>query len=179
MLIRNYGLFWNREDVHWGWQKNPGHLQGVLVGAATTKPVDFREQVGVYALYDNNFNLIYFGQAGKGNGHKLFNRLKDHRNDRVADRWTKFSWFGTKFVKKDNNLSSDKASFQGNTSDALDHLEAVVLAVSEPPHNRQGGRFGSKVQQYRQYRDEDRLGVDEKTMVAELYKKIIINGDKV
>ena len=26
---------------------------------------------------------------------------------------------------------------------ALDHMEAIVLAVSEPPHNRQGGRFGT------------------------------------
>jgi hypothetical protein len=175
MLLRNYGLFWRRDNVFWGRQKNAGHLKGRSVNSVNSNPVDFREQVGLYALYDDNFKLIYFGQAGRGEGHKLFNRLKDHKNDRIADRWTRFSWFGTRYVKKDGKLSADKDGFQGSATDVLDHIEAVVLAVSEPPHNRQGGRFGAKVEMYRQYRDEDSLGIDEKGMIAEVYKQIVLD----
>lgn len=175
MLIRNYGLFWRRADVHWGWQKNAGHLKGKLITTPSSNPVDFRNQIGVYALYDDNFKLVYFGQAGRGKGHKLFNRLKDHKNDRVSDRWSRFSWFGTRFVKNNNELSSEKTGFQGGATEVLDHIEAVVLAVSEPPHNRQGGRFGNKVEQYRQFRDEDSLGVDELTMLSEVYKQIVLD----
>ena len=177
MLIRNYGLFWKRDDVFWGWQKKAGHLKGRWVGSAKSEPVDFRNQVGVYALYDDNYRLIYFGQAGRGSGHKLFNRLKDHTTDRIADRWTKFSWFGTRFVKQNNELSEEKSGFQGGATDVLDHIEAVVLAVAEPPHNRQGGRFGDKVQQFRQYRDEDSLGVDQVTMISELYREVVRDAE--
>lgn len=177
MLVRNYGLFWRRDDVFWGWQKKAGHLKGRAVRLAKSEPVDFRNQVGVYALYDDNYSLIYFGQAGRGEGHKLFNRLKDHKTDRIADRWTRFSWFGTRFVKKDNELSDEKTGFQGGATDVLDHIEAVVLAVAEPPHNRQGGRFGNKVQQFRQYRDEDNLGVDQTTMISEVYRQIILDAE--
>ena len=52
---------------------------------------------------------------------------------------------------------------------ALDHMEAIVLAVSEPPHNRQGGRFGTDVKQYLQFRDEDVLGLNEREMITALY----------
>lgn len=157
--------------MFWGRQKNAGHLKGRLAGAKKSKPVDFRDQVGLYALYDDTFRLVYFGQAGKGKGHKLFNRLKDHRSDRIAERWTRFSWFGTQFVKKDGSLSVEKNSHQGAQAEALDHMEAIVLAVSEPPHNRQGGRFGSKVEQYIQFRDENVLGLTEREMLAALYKR--------
>lgn len=172
MLIRNYGLFWHREDVFWGRQKNAGHLKGRLAGAKKSNPVDFREQVGLYALFDENYRLVYFGQAGRGAGHKLFGRLKDHLNDRIADRWSRFSWFGTRFVKNDGKLSVEKENFQGGKEAALDHMEAIDLTVSEPPHNRQGGRFGSNVEQYLQYRDEDVLGLNEREMIAALYNEL-------
>lgn len=170
MLIRNYGLFWHREDVFWGRPRNSGHLKGHPAGSKRSEPVDFRDQVGLYALYDDSYNLIYFGQTGKGKDHKLFKRMRDHCNDRVADRWTRFSWFGTRFVKANNRLSADKETHQGGLEIALDHMEAIVLAVSEPPHNRQGGRFGESVVQYLQFRDEDVLGLNDKAMLAALYR---------
>lgn len=170
MLIRNYGLFWRREDVFWGRKNNPGHLKGIPANSTKTPPTDFRNQIGLYALYDDNFSLVYFGQAGRGNGHKLFARLKDHTHDHIADRWSRFSWFGTKFVKKDCNLSSEKENFSAKKEEVLDQMEAVVIAVSEPPHNRQGGRFGSAVDQYLQVRDEDRLGLTTKQMIEHLYE---------
>ena len=174
MLIRNYGLFWHRNDVFWGRQKKAGHLMGRATGAKTSDPVDFREQRGLYALYDENYRLIYFGQAGKGSSQKLFDRLKDHTNDRNADRWSRFSWFGTQKVKMDGELSKEGATQQGDMKIALDHMEAIVLAVAEPPNNRQGGQFGSKVHQFNQYRDEDVLGPEQEGMIKEIYKHILL-----
>lgn len=178
MLIRNYGLFWQRDDVFWGRQKNSGHLKGRAASAKKSEPVDFRSQVGLYALYDENYKLVYFGQAGRGKGHKLFNRLKDHCHDRVSDRWTRFSWFGTRYVKANNQLSAEKENHQGGLEIALDHMEAIVLAVSEPPHNRQGGRFGTNVVQYLQYRDEDVLGLNDREMLAAIYRNQVSSGDQ-
>lgn len=46
-LIQSYGLFWDREEV--GWHDRGAKLFGV---ARTGRPVDFRNQVGIYALYE-------------------------------------------------------------------------------------------------------------------------------
>ena len=32
MLIRNYGLFWKRDQIHFGAGNNAGHLKGIRVG---------------------------------------------------------------------------------------------------------------------------------------------------
>lgn len=64
-LVMNYGLFWHRSRIVWGRGNNRGHLKGRL--AKTGTPVDFRDQRGVYCLYDDNFRLVYIGQAGGGN----------------------------------------------------------------------------------------------------------------
>ncbi len=96
MLIQNYGLFWRRDAVFWGRAKRPGHLKGFH--AKRAKPVDFRDQQGVYVLYDENYRLVYVGQAGGKNRHRLFDRLRQHRGDQLAGRWTKFSWFGVQGV---------------------------------------------------------------------------------
>ncbi len=53
MLIRNYGLFWQRKRIHWGSRGAACHLKGVMT--KTADPVDFREQHGVYALNDDGF----------------------------------------------------------------------------------------------------------------------------
>jgi hypothetical protein len=63
MLIHNYGLFWRRNDVYWGKPGDLGHLQGHPARSAFAI-VDFRDQQGVYCLYDDNFHLVYVGQAG-------------------------------------------------------------------------------------------------------------------
>src|SRR5208282_3263832 len=96
-LIHNYGLFWHRSDVLWGHQKVRGHLKGKLAKAKSGLPVDFRNQAGLYVLYDDSFRLVYVGQAGAGNQF-LFSRLRQHTRDALADRWTRFSWFGIKWV---------------------------------------------------------------------------------
>lgn len=148
MLIRNYGLFWNREKVWWGTggKGKAGSLLGIKSGSKKARPVDFREQRGVYVLYDTNFRIMYVGQAGGRATQCLFQRLKQHRDDHLAERWQLFSWFGTRAVlgealDKQNNIELKLAQ-------ALNHIEAILLAATEPPLNLQRGRFGSEVAQY-------------------------------
>jgi len=59
MLIQNYGLFWKRSDVFWGHQGVTGHLKGLKADNLKSDAVDFRNQQGVYVLYDDNFRLLY------------------------------------------------------------------------------------------------------------------------
>jgi hypothetical protein len=172
MLIRNYGLFWKRSWIHFGAGSNAGHLKGVRVAAKSSEPVNFRDQRGVYCLYDDNFKLVYVGQAGGKNDQRLFDRVKQHREDFVSERWTKFSWFGIRRVLQSNELSAETEAAHPDISDVLNHIEAILIAAAEPVHNRQGGRFGDAVDQYLQYRDHENFGPDLTQMVRDLWSKI-------
>jgi hypothetical protein len=149
-MIRSYGLHWTIERVDWG---KPGvGNSGTLLGAATrsknAKPVDFRRQRGIYVLYAD-YELVYVGQTGAGN-ERLFKRLKQHRNDHLSERWNRFSWFGTQWVTKANRLSEDTAAVAQTVEAALNILEAVSIAISEPKLNLQRGRWG-EAKKYFQY----------------------------
>jgi hypothetical protein len=156
MLIRNYGLFWRRDLIYFGRGSNAGHLKGTRVGALTSDPIDFRDQQGVYCLYDDNFRLVYVGQAGGKNNQRLFHRLKQHRKDALSARWSKFSWFGILQTTK-NGLGAEKKSVQPKVGEVLNHIEAILIAAAEPVQNRQGGRFGKKVIEFLQWKDEQNL----------------------
>ena len=51
-VIQNFGLFWERDHIDWGRQGpgNAGHLKGYVT--SPDSPVDFREQRGIYVLYE-------------------------------------------------------------------------------------------------------------------------------
>lgn len=172
MLVKNYGLFWRRSDIFWGSGPNAGHLKGVPANATTDSPVDFRDQQGVYVLYDGNFQLVYVGQAGAGEGQRLFRRLGNHRFDQLADRWERFSWFGVRAVNTNGNLRAEAQAAHPAISDVLNHIEAILIVAAEPRHNRQGGRFGDGVRQYIQYRDADALGPDQLRMIREIWERV-------
>ena len=146
MLIKTYGLFWRESEVFWGKPKVKGTLEGCWVGAKKSGTVDFREQRGVYVLYDNSYKMLYVGQAGRGN-HSLFSRLKDHTTDRLADRWSMFSWFSTRGVS-DENKALDDDTVETDLPKVLSHIEAILIAASEPPLNLQSGSFGNEVYKY-------------------------------
>jgi hypothetical protein len=175
MLIRNYGLFWQRSEIHWGAQgkaNNPGHLKGVPAKNLTADPVDFVGQQGIYALYDQTFTLVYIGQTGAGN-QRLLTRLRNHRSDHLADRWARFSWFGVRRVNQNGQLAAENAAAHPAIRDVLNHLEAILIAVAEPKNNLHSGPFGNGVQQYRQYRDVKSLGPREyKKMLREICEKM-------
>jgi hypothetical protein len=163
-IIRCYGLLWKAEDVFWGRGYQPGKLLGVWA-RALTKEVDFREQIGIYALYLGH-QMVYVGQTGSGSA-KLFVRLRKHRRDALAGRWDRFSWFGLRGVLRSGRLSMEKMKAGAKLSVALNHIEAVLIAAAEPTLNKQGGRFGKGARKYLQRRDP-RLGPTESEMLETL-----------
>jgi len=150
-MIRSCGLCWCEDNVFWGRQRNPGRLLGAASQSAKAVAVDFREQRGIYALYAE-YELVYVGQTGSG-GDRLFKRLKKHREDHLADRWNRFSWFGTQWVTKTHKLSNDTSAVHIDIPKMLNLLEAVGTAISEPRLKLQRGRWG-EAKKYFQVRDE-------------------------
>lgn len=139
-LIQSYGLFWDRDKVDW--------TGGQLLGVPSAKggAVDFRDQLGIYALYDREFRLLYVGQVGGGRN-TLLGRLRIHNTLRtgtraLADRWRYFSWFGVlRVLKGKNELAKRPDTRQTTLQDLLDALEAVAIEIADPDLNRQGGRL--------------------------------------
>jgi hypothetical protein len=166
MLIQNYGLFWKESDVFWGKGSKAGRLLGVSSKNTTAEPIDFREQSGVYVLYAD-YDMVYVGQAGAGK-QKLFNRLKRHRSDALAERWNRFSWFGTRRTLKTNDLGAEPEMKHSTLDQVLNHIEAILIHAAEPKQNRQGGRFGENVTQFLQQRDEY-LGPTQEEMIYEIW----------
>ena|SRR5271156_78488 len=170
MLIKNYGLFWKADDVFWGKPGKSGNLLGVRAKAQTSDPIDFREQTGIYVLYAD-YKIVYIGQAGYGYK-KLFDRLKNHLSDDLAGRWDLFSWFGLKRSLKNGGLAADKEGHYAETNIVLNHVEAILIHSSEPPLNRQGGKWGAEVERYLQYRDQDNLGKTTNQLIKEIHSNL-------
>ncbi len=170
-LIANYGLFWRRDQVTATTQADTlppiasgewprfGELLGVGVRKKRQGVVDFATQRGIYALYDDQFRLIYVGQTGRNTG-RLYRRLRTHSRSVLSERWSRFSWFGIMPVVQEENADTglglievpDDDERRVKRSTILDHLEAVLILAGEPVRNKQGGRFGQGVTHYRQYR---------------------------
>jgi hypothetical protein len=169
-MIRSVGLFWERDNVLWGAGKQRGALWGVPERNRRRDPIDFRDQIGLYALY-SDYDLVYVGQAGSGK-QTLFTRLKKHGKGIYAGRWNRFSWFGMLWVKKHGSLSSPTGAFHTTRSAALNFLEAIVIEMAEPPLNNQSGRLGDGAVFFRQVRDE-RLGPTQDEMLRRVFKKTL------
>lgn len=151
-MIKNFGLLWQRKYVHLGAGSNKGTLLGTRSGKGV---VDFREQIGIYVLYDKDHRPVYVGQAGNGNA-TLFGRLKHHTNDHLWNRWEYFSWFGLRQVNANRSLSErDKADkvHRSKGSIVLNELEGVLIAAMEPKLNKQGARFGDAAQFFQEVDD--------------------------
>lgn len=149
-IIKNYGLRWRRDLISWGAGSRSGHLNGVLVDSKRSGPVDFREQIGIYILYETGFIPVYVGQAGNGND-RLFNRLKHHRDGRLRDRWGFFSWFGFRDVAANGELKlrQHPDAYTGlRYSSALDEIEGVLIQALEPRLNKQGARWQKTADEY-------------------------------
>jgi hypothetical protein len=154
-IIKNYGFLWERKNIYrgGGGDGNAGHLNGRTSG----KPdADFRDQIGVYVLYDRNQNIVYIGQAGNGNA-TLFTRLKNHMDGALWNRWEYFTWVGFRDVNATGSLSNqqsvDSVVSGFKYSDALDEIEGILIEVIEPKLNKQSGRLKS-AREYFQVTDE-------------------------
>jgi len=148
-IIKNYGFLWERKYIYRGsgGDGNAGHLKGTKNGQET----DFREQIGVYVLYDRNQHIVYVGQAGNGNA-TLFSRLKNHMDGELWNRWEYFTWIGFRDVNVTGRLSDMQcvdSNVSGLTySDALNEIEGILIEVIEPKLNKQGGRWKSAAEYY-------------------------------
>lgn len=149
-IIKNYGLRWRRDKVEWGAGSRRGVLLGQRVGSKRSDPVDFREQIGLYILYESGFAPVYVGQAGLGNA-RLFSRLKEQSNGRLRDRWQYFSWFGFRDVDRNGNLllrQKPQARVSLSYTAALDEIEGILIQALEPRLNRQGARWRETADEY-------------------------------
>jgi hypothetical protein len=174
-VIKNYGLMWRRDSVFWG--RGGRGSKGLLQGQRKRRVIDFRNQIGVYVLYDETRSPVYVGQAGQGNV-RLFNRLRSHQRDSLAHRWQYFSWFGLLSVNKSGRLSrhDDKSKHvTGTIKSTLNEIEGVLIAATEPPFNKQGARFRG-IARYRQISHADAEYVSPK-QVRDLLNKIVRKVD--
>ncbi|UPT53456.1 hypothetical protein [Synechococcus phage Ssp-JY39] len=156
MIIMNYGLHWNRDEIHWGGRGrgNAGDLLGRLAIRVNSPEVDFRQQSGIYVLQDR-FNPVYIGQTGSGAGNRMFNRLKSHTQNHLAERWDRFSWFGIARVENGVLVPTDDHNVTTTVRHVLDHVEGVLISITEPALNRQGARFGEAEQYVQIGLDDD------------------------
>ena len=166
-IIKNYGFLWDRNHIYRGAGSNAGHLKGTAPGQTKA---DFREQIGVYVLYDQNQKIVYVGQAGNGNA-TLFTRLKNHMDGRLWNRWQYFSWVGFKDVNKNGDLSAQQSVEAGVSgfkyADALNEIEGILIEIIEPKLNKQAGRLKG-AREYHQFRDERIHDVSNSDLLAEL-----------
>lgn len=176
-MIYNYGLLWCRELIYWGKGgkgDNSAHLRGMKTRSKRKTPslpkaqtVDFREQIGIYVLYQD-FELVYVGQTGakakKGEKRTdFYTRLNQHKADALADRWNRFSWFGIRKVinqpgsKQRKILGAIPEGVHSTRADFLNTLEAVMISISEPKLNRQGGTWQPAEEYFQWWSEKERV----------------------
>lgn len=129
-VINAFGIYWNRNLVYW---KTTPELLGIQQTGATE--VNFRDQRGIYLLYDNR-EIIYVGQAIE---QTLGQRLKQHISDRLSGRWDRFSWFGFYSVDDKGHLKGRKVFDSLDIQVIADIMEAILIESIEPRQNRKQG----------------------------------------
>lgn len=129
-IINAFGIYWNRNLVHW---KSHPELLGIQQVGATE--VNFKYQNGIYLLHDSR-ETVYIGQAIE---QPLGKRLKDHTTDRLAGRWDRFSWFGFYPVTEDAKLNLNVRFRDFTIQNLADIMEAILIESIEPRQNRKQG----------------------------------------
>jgi hypothetical protein len=161
-LVNAFGIFWNRNFVHW--KSNPDLLGIQQIGATE---VNFKDQRGIYLLYDGR-EIIYVGQAIE---QTLGQRLKQHTSDRLSGRWDRFSWFGFYSVNDKGHLL-DRKKFESLDIQVLaDTLESILIESVEPRQNRKQGNTLSGMEYLQQESSEIKKKRKEE-LIRELTEKL-------
>lgn len=153
-LVKNFSHLWERRYLDRGRGSIAGHLKGKV--SPKSKVIDFREQIGVYVLYDKDMKAVYVGQAGYGVKDRLLDRLKKHEKDHLWNRWAYFSWYGIRQVT-DTSLhaaQSNGSKYSVSGATLIEQLEGVLISVLEPTLNRQGATWKG-TQEYFQVIDHE------------------------
>ncbi len=171
MFIKNYGLFWKRNQVFWGRQNNAGRLFSVI-SEEPYEEEEFNQQIGIYALYNicenrdildtrdvgrgsvrkgycypygNNDELVYCGFSGREETQEraLFHRIKQHQQPHrfLYGKWNQFSWFGIGNLGDNNIFPQINANNPEIRPNFLKQIEAVMIAISRPTNNKMVGEF--------------------------------------
>lgn len=166
-VVNAFGMFWERSKIFWGSQQ-PSLLGQQQYGS---KPVDFATQKGVYLLHDAQ-GVLYVGRVTDQN---LAKRLSQHTSDRLAGRWTRFSWFGVFPVEQDGALKTSTDFSKVNIDIVIATMEAVLIEGLEPRQNRKRGDDFQAVE-YLQIEDP-KLEMNRKlAIVQELASQIASKG---
>jgi hypothetical protein len=132
--IRNYGTDWSlSSSMLFGkraglWGKRPG-----------AEPVDFQNQIGIYALQSNG-KVVYIGRSGVGPNAGILSRLQSHHfADLKKGKWDTFSWFGFRPVTKSGALYlTPRVNME--TSDVISDIEALLIGLIHPKLNSKSGK---------------------------------------
>lgn len=127
-IIHSFGMYWQRDLVVW---RNDPKMYGKQ--QASSKPVDFGKQKGIYILYDHH-TVVY---VGRSIDRPLGKRLFEHTVDRLGSRWNRFSWFGLLDVTQEGNLR--ETALNTSLASLVATLEALLIEALEPPQNRKRG----------------------------------------
>jgi hypothetical protein len=127
-VFRAYGMYWDRHKIKWTGRPAIWGKQASLADR-----VDFSRQIGVYVLYDGH-RPIY---AGRAIAESLGDRLSKHTKERLAARWTRFSWFGLMEVNKDGSLTPPTAPL--DIEQVIIAMEALLIEIMEMPLNMRSG----------------------------------------
>jgi hypothetical protein len=76
-------------------------------------------------------------------------------SDHLSERWDRFSWFGTDWVTQTQALAKGAAEVKVTIEAALNILEAVSIAISEPRLNLQRGHWSEATQYFQFKQDEE------------------------
>ena len=97
-FIKCYGLFWSADEVEWSPGSGNRGAYRLLGRVGQRRPsvavCDFRQQRGIYVLYDH-YGPYYVGLA---RDQDIGNRLRSHLRDHHQGKWDRFSWFGFRRV---------------------------------------------------------------------------------
>lgn len=161
-IINAFGIYWNRNFVHW---KTTPDLLGIQQFGATE--VNFKDQRGIYLLYDSR-EIIYVGQAIE---QTLGQRLKQHTSDRLSGRWDRFSWFGFYSVNDKGHLLDRKKFESIDIQVIADTLESILIESVEPRQNRKQGNTFSGMEYLQQESSEIKKKKTEE-LIRELTDKL-------
>jgi hypothetical protein len=129
MLIRSYGLFWDRDEVDWAPGKgNSRHLWGRRNSApGTLRVADAWNEKGLYVLYSNT-GPYYVGLV---RNQALGTRLAQHTLDTHKKNWVRFSWFGFYPLTDDpwavNVPDHDDKPVAATVDDMIGEMEALLI----------------------------------------------------
>lgn len=146
MKITSYGLFWRRDEIEWfpgKGKRNEFRLLGKIgEQKRTLKIADFRNQQGIYILYDE-YGPGYVGLTRKRG---LGLRLKDHHEDDLAACWDRFSWFGFRDLGKAGpdgvlQLEPTVEEVSERTHTTIGDLEALLIRAIGPKRNSSSMNF--------------------------------------